>query len=365
VEINVLDPGFQTAVFSIILVAAILLTSKKDKNPHEMNIDHTNQLKGIAILMVIFSHIGYFLDSNDKFLYPLSVAGGVGVNIFLFLSGFGLTISALKSHHSVLGFYWKRLSRIFLPMWLVLVIFLALDYFLLKITYSTDTITKLFLGFVPYADIYLSFNSPLWYFTLILFYYLIFPLTFWKKAPILSAAIILIISVFVLKQDLPVVPDVLKLYKLHFIAFPIGIVFAILQNSKYKLTSLIKGTNPILRYVLVIMLTVSIGYTAIHSGVGEKTSIEQSISLITMTSFILIILLIPLKSKLLMILGIYSYEIYLIQWPMLYRHDFLYKLLPAGIATAAYIVLFLIISFILKKIVDLIFTVRIPRNRQT
>jgi peptidoglycan/LPS O-acetylase OafA/YrhL len=361
--ISIPDPYFQTSVFSIILLLAVLITAQKDKKPHEMNIEHTNQLKGVAILMVIFSHIGYFLDSGRSFLYPLSVAGGVGVNIFLFLSGFGLTISALKSHHSILGFYWKRLSRIFLPMWLILVTFLTMDYFFLKIKYSQETLTHLFFGFVPYADIYLSFNSPLWYFTLILFYYLIFPLVFWKKAPILSAALILIISIFVLRQDLPVVPDVLKLYKLHFIAFPIGITFAILQNSKYRLTSLIKGVNPFLRYVLVFFLVLSISYTAIHSGVGEKTTIEQSISLITMASFIFIVLLFPYHSKVLGIFGIYSYEIYLIQWPVLYRYDFLYKYFPAGIATVLYLIFFIGVSFLIKKAVDSIFSIRSRREK--
>lgn len=362
-QIDIVDPSFQTTIFSSVLLLAIILTGQKDKQPHEMNIEHTNQLKGVAILMVIFSHIGYFLDSGRSFLYPLSVAGGVGVNIFLFLSGFGLTISALKSHHSVLGFYWKRLSRIFLPMWVVLIAFLALDYFILKINYSRETLTYLFLGFVPYADIYLSFNSPLWYFTLILFYYLIFPLVFWKKAPILSAALILIISVFVLRQDLPVVPDVLKLYKLHFIAFPIGIIFAILQNSKYRLTNLIKGVNPLLRYVLVLFLVLSISYTAIHSGVGEKTTIEQSISLITMASFIFIVLLFPYHSKLLGIFGIFSYEIYLIQWPVLYRYDFLYKYFPAGIATVLYLIFFIGVSFVIKKAVDSIFSIRSRKEK--
>ena len=110
-EISVADPFLQTIIFAVPLFLAIFLTVRKDKNPNELSIDHTNELKGIAIMMVIFSHIGYFLDSKDAFLYPLSVAGGVGVNIFLFLSGYGLTISSLKSSLSVFGFYYKRRRR--------------------------------------------------------------------------------------------------------------------------------------------------------------------------------------------------------------------------------------------------------------
>ena len=66
-------------------------------------------------MMVIFSHIGYFLDAGKQFTYPWSVAGGVGVDIFLFLSGFGLTMSALKTDLGIFQFYIKRLPRIYLP----------------------------------------------------------------------------------------------------------------------------------------------------------------------------------------------------------------------------------------------------------
>lgn len=355
--IDIPDPFLQTLIFAIPLALAILITTRKDSSPHELNIDHTNQLKGIAIMMVLFSHIGYFLDSGKSFLYPLSVAGGVGVNIFLLLSGYGLTISELKHHHNPLMFYLKRLKRVFLPMWIILIFFLLLDYFLLNISYPVRTIFYTAIGFIPDADIYTVFNSPLWYFTLILFYYLIFPLVFWRKMPIFSAALIFIISVLILKYiKLPVVEDVFKLYKLHFIAFPLGVSFAILQTSKYKITNLIKGVNPILRYILVGLLVWSVSYTAIHSGVGEKTTIEQSISLVTMASFIFIILLLPFKSHFLILLGIYSYEIYLIQWPLLYRHDFLYRYLPAGIATILYFVIFIAMSFCIQKGVNLLLT---------
>ena len=99
--INVADPIFQTGIFTLALVIAIFATIKREGKPYELSVDHTNQLKGIAIMMVIFSHIGYFLDSGKAFLYPWSVAGGVGVNIFLFLSGYGLTISSFKSHFAL------------------------------------------------------------------------------------------------------------------------------------------------------------------------------------------------------------------------------------------------------------------------
>jgi len=310
-------------------------------------------------MMVIFSHIGYFLDAGNRFLYPLSVAGGVGVNIFLFLSGYGLTISELKYHHNPIKFYLKRLKRVFLPMWIVLIFFLLLDIFLLNINYPFKTLFYLAVGFVPDADIYTTFNSPLWYFTFILFYYLIFPLVFWRKAPVLSAAMMLIVSYLILKYiELPVVEDVLKLYKIHYVAFPLGMLFASWQNSTYKFTDIVKKINPVFRYVLVASLFWIISYTSIHSGIGETLRKEHILSLVTMGAFVLLILLIPIKSKFLIFLGVYSYEIYLIQWPLLYRYDFLYKYFPAGIATILYMIVFIAMSFCIQKGVNYILSSR-------
>ncbi len=360
--INVLDPFFQTALFLTFFVACTFLTIRKDPKPHEMTHSHTNELKGIAILMVIFCHIGYFLFSDHRFLYPVSVAGGVGVNIFLFLSGFGLTISEIRSEKPILQFYIKRLKNIFIPLWLVLIPILVLDTLILGKTYSLTTIIQSFLGFFPGADIYSALNSPLWYFTLILFYYLIFPLVFRKKTPLLSIALVFLLGFVMTSLKLPVPDDVLKLYKLHYLAFPLGMAFAYLDIRKYgawfknlllHLSSKTLATV-IFRIISIVLLLLIFGYTAIHSGVGGKVMTEQLISMITMTSLILVLLIKSYQSNLLITLGKYSYEIYLIQWPLMYRYDFIYKHTPAFLGTLIYIALFLAIGFILNKIAKLI-----------
>ena len=361
-QISVPDPILQTSIFILALVIAIFGSIKREEKPFELSIDHTNQIKGIAIMMVIFSHIGYFLDSGDKFLYPWSVAGGVGVNIFLFLSGYGLTVSSLKHTLNPLQFYWKRLSRIFLPMWIVLIFFLLLDYFLLNISYPAKTIFFIAIGFIRDADIYTVFNSPLWYFTLILFYYLVFPLVFIRKFPIVSVILIYLISVLVLRFELPVVEDIYKFYKIHIIAFPLGMAFALLQTSKFSITPLIKKLHIIIRYLIIAALLWVISYTAIHSGIGESLEAEKRISLITMSATILLFIFIPLKSKFLVWLGIFSYEIYLIQWPLLYRHDFLYQFFPAGVATILYFVVFIAMSFCIQKTVNYLLNMKLQKS---
>ncbi|OGC45548.1 hypothetical protein A2V49_01130 [candidate division WWE3 bacterium RBG_19FT_COMBO_34_6] len=365
-HINILDPVFQTALFISFLIAATVFTAYKDLGPHEMNHSHTNELKGVAILMVIFSHIGYFLFSDHRFLFPLSVAGGVGVNIFLFLSGFGITSSELKHNKLLLHFYIKRLRNIFIPMWIVLISILILDFFILGKFYTINTIVQSILGFFPNSDIDLAINSPLWYFTLVLFYYLIFPLVFWRKKPIISIVIVLLLGYFVTSIKLPFTKDVLKLYQLHYLAFPLGMVFANLDKGKIGVrinNKLLKiSSNPIiiffLRYFLIFLLFLFFCYTALNSGVGEKIMTEQLLSLCTVLSLVLILLIKDIQSGILVILGKYSYEIYLIQWPFMYRHDFIYKYTPPFLGTLIYIALFLIIGLILNRIVKFIIRAR-------
>jgi len=50
--------------------------------------------------MVVFGHIGYFLAKTQVFCFRFNLRR-VGVNLFLILSGFGLTLSALKKDLSV------------------------------------------------------------------------------------------------------------------------------------------------------------------------------------------------------------------------------------------------------------------------
>ncbi|MEK7595354.1 MAG: acyltransferase [Patescibacteria group bacterium] len=339
-------------------MALVIFSAKKDLKPHDMNHSHTNELKGVAILMVLFSHIGYFLFSDHTFLYPLSVAGGVGVNIFLFLSGFGLTSSEIKSNKPILHFYFKRLRNIFIPMWLTLTSVLLLDAHILNKTYSLHTILQGVLGFFPNSDIDSAINSPLWYFTLILFYYLIFPLAYIRNKPYLSSLIILLTGFLITRLDLPVSKDVLKLYQLHYLAFPLGMAFAnayqkkqIIKLKDYVVKHTSSWVVSYISYFLILILSFLFAYTAIHSNIGKSVFAEQITSMFTMLSLVLIFLIKDVQSDLLIILGKYSYEIYLIQWPLLYRFDLIYNHTPAFLGTFLYILFFFVIGFVLNKFV--------------
>lgn len=87
------NPVQSTVIFSIFFILIFLFTLRLRKNETTVQLVHTQELKGLAILAVIFSHIGYFLANDDRFLFPFSIIAGVGLNLFLFLSGYGLFVS--------------------------------------------------------------------------------------------------------------------------------------------------------------------------------------------------------------------------------------------------------------------------------
>ncbi|OGE18704.1 hypothetical protein A2967_02070 [Candidatus Daviesbacteria bacterium RIFCSPLOWO2_01_FULL_41_32] len=342
--IKVADPAFQTILFSVIFLCLMLISFRRLRSNNFFSKEVTNQLKGLAIFAVVFSHISLFLFYEPKFLYPYNVLAGVGVNLFLFLSGFGLTVSYLKSPLSPVDFYKKRLSKLFIPLWIVITAVLLIDFLALGRTYPLSEIIHAFLGFYPRADVSINLDSPLWYFSLIFFYYLLFPLTFFKKIPLLSPFLVLCVTLLVLNLKLPVHPDVIKLYKLHTLAFPLGMLFGLtVQKINLKL-------NSALKLLALLMALFVFLYTALHSGVGEDPKIEQTISLITTLSLVVIFSLSKFDFKLLSLFGIYSYEIYLLHWPVLSRFN-LFSGLPPFLVVTLNLGLIFLLGYGIQKVV--------------
>ena len=256
-----------------------------------------------------------------------------------------------------------RLLKLFVPFWLSLVLFLSLDFFILKITYSWQYIVRAFFGLFTSVDLYRDLNSPLWYFTLILFYYLLFPLLFYKKSPWISAVIIYMVSLLILSRNIALISWVAPFYTLHIVAFPLGILAGWLLyklHPQHKINTnayyiwLKKYFFKIGYYALMVLLVVFICYFSYYFGGQANPSREQLVSLIIMSAIIVLFLMKKIEFRLLQMFGIYSYEIYLLHWPILYRYDFMYKYFPAWLATALYLVFFIGISWVFKKIYNII-----------
>ena len=95
------------------------LWNRKNWRPHndtrlDLIVTYRNHLMGIAILLVLLWHIIcvhpiYSLNP----LYLLNQIGYLGVDIFVFLSGFGLTCGYLNRQLNLKRYYYRRILRKF------------------------------------------------------------------------------------------------------------------------------------------------------------------------------------------------------------------------------------------------------------
>lgn len=113
-----------------------------------------NYIMGIAMVMVILFHCGFF---------PFGYFGYWGVDIFLFVSGFGIYFS-LSKNESLLNFYLKRLVRI-MPAAIICGAVFQLTAF------SID-------WFNPINTLLALTGLDLWYIRTILLFYLVSPFIF-------------------------------------------------------------------------------------------------------------------------------------------------------------------------------------------
>ncbi|TSD06266.1 MAG: hypothetical protein Greene07147_125 [Parcubacteria group bacterium Greene0714_7] len=351
--IDILNSVSSTYIFAIVLFVGLLFSSKKKESAELLPPMLSQELKGFAMLAIILAHIGYFLVSDHRFLFPLSIFAGVGVDLFLFLSGFGLAVSALKNKLLPKAFYLRHLPKLYVPFWIVLSVFFVADFLLLNNSYSWSYILQSFVGFFPHANLFTDINSPLWYLTFILFFYLIFPILFFKQRPLLSALLIYGAVQGVMYAHLSILKNVEHLYVLHTIAFPLGVAVAGLYQRYPKEREYVEGhIKKMSTWILIpimIFLAGIFSYFAYFSGVGTPT--QQYISLLLTALLLILFILKPFRVGLLYLLGIYSYELYLIHWPLMSRYDILYQNLPAWLATALYIPLLLGLSWLLHKAV--------------
>lgn len=346
-QITVLDPKFQTLLFGALFLAALLLSTRRVKREEPFPPSLTNDLKGFAILTVVFGHIGYVLSRQTEFLFPLSIMAGVGVNVFLFLSGLGLTLSQEKGGLRPMAFYKHRLTTIMIPLWITLVVFYALDFFWLQKTYPAASVVQSVFGVYPRAVMFEHVNAPLWYLSLILSYYLFFPFLYRKSRPYLSALLVLIVNLLCIAAAFPFVGDTIWLYIIHCNAFPLGMLAAqaVKRLPKRPLSELVPRA---FRIPMALVLACAIAYMATHAGLVEWY--EQPVSMLMTLSLVALFALLPFRSGLLALFGTYSYEIYLLHWPLLSRHDFLYRTLPSWIATATYLVALIALGWLLHRV---------------
>jgi peptidoglycan/LPS O-acetylase OafA/YrhL len=365
--ITLTDDIYQTNLIVIaILIAVVLFTFRRAKHTDLFPISVTQELKGLGILTVVFAHFAYMLVTNADFLFPLSIIAGVGVDLFLFMSGYGLTVGMLKKPLPILEFYKRRVIKIFIPFWVAIIIIFAADAIFLDKNYGVSYMIQSLLGWFPTANGSEDVNSPFWYITWMMMFYALFPLVFSTKRPWLSAIILAVIATLIGVYN-PLEMGDNWLHRLHTVAFSLGIVFAwALFETKDKENKLVKALKKfrneakVMPLVVIALMLAVVVYMSLHTTsshwptltaiLGKGFFVDQFTSIIIMFAFIVIFSLKKFDNKFLAIYGLYSFEVYLIHWPLIGRYDIFFNILPAWAAVVAWIISFILISWLLQKI---------------
>ncbi len=365
--ITLTDDIYQTNLIVIaVLIAVLLLTFKRSKHTDLFPISVTQELKGLGILTVVFAHFAYMLVTNADFLFPLSIIAGVGVDLFLFMSGYGLTVGMLKKPLPIFEFYKRRVIKIFIPFWVALILIFAANAIFLDIHYTVPYMIQSLLGWFPTAEGFDDVNSPFWYITWMMMFYVLFPLVFSTKRPWLSAIILAVIATLIGVYN-PLNMGDNWLHRLHTVAFSLGIVFAwVLFETKDKENKFVahlkefRNKAEIMPYVIIALMLGVVVYMSLHTTanhwptltaiLGKGYFVDQLTSIILMFAFIVIFSLKKFDNKFLSIYGLYSFEVYLIHWPLIGRYDIFFDYLPSWAAVIAWLVTFIVVSWLLQKI---------------
>lgn len=148
-------------------------------------------IKGIAICMMLIHHL--FLEHREYGIIPFKLAliCKVCVAIFVFLSGYGLTIQFSKFNatnfkekiKTSIRFLFRRYKKFYLNYWPIFLITVSLGYFFfgrsLQDAYGSDTniLKSLVMDFFGLMQMQ-SYNVTWWFNRLILTLYLLFPILF-------------------------------------------------------------------------------------------------------------------------------------------------------------------------------------------
>lgn len=131
-------------------------------------------MKLIAAVLVALSHYSTVIVinnhwSDDSILRFMCQGGYIGVAIFFYLSGYGLMESESKRHLSLLEFVKRRLSKVYMPVLMVSLMWIPIYY--LFVNKSMDTVSVVQ---VIYDILWGGKDAVLWFIKILFFMYGVF-----------------------------------------------------------------------------------------------------------------------------------------------------------------------------------------------
>lgn len=203
---------------SILLLTAFLLAMltmlrQTDKmtgggdNTCLLNRDFTNSLRGVAMLFIIIGHI-----SGTMHTVVFSPIAGIGVTLFLFVSGYGLNCSF--KNQGLKNFWKKKVKRVLIPYFFVIVVLRYFRYDFQPVDFLLDI---------------LGLDTTYWFVEFIVYWYIIFYVTsrWLKKYRIVAMTVVAVFMFFFLESGLE---------KNQVFSFVIGVMASVYYERVYSIT---------------------------------------------------------------------------------------------------------------------------------
>lgn len=209
---------------------------------------YTNTAKGIAILVLLFHHLGLNQELNifkdSPLLTNIAEQGKVCVSIFLILSGYGLNCSINKKNindiKGMIKFTGLHLIKMMKDYWYIFIIFISwgklAGYKSLGLYGNgSEKLKHLIIDFLGLADFCHTptYNETWWFMSLIIILYIIFPIF---KIILNRSAIALLLILIIFKWFQ--IFNIYAMFNYYAFLFGLGMVF-----SEFNLFDKIRNLN--------------------------------------------------------------------------------------------------------------------------
>lgn len=318
-----------------------------------LSLKDTNVLKGIGLLLLLCHHLFYVqkglyddihLAGDHYLVQEIGIWCKLCVAIFVFLSGYGLTIGTTKTQgiKDVKRFYWHRFTKLLMNYWFIWLIFVPISVFIFGRTFSdayeSHLIPKFFLDFIGIINCFgwYGYNATWWFYSCIIVLYIAFPFLYKLMEKNLWLLIALAVAIFFLPihQTAGI--------RIYFPTFIMGMVYCRYNRS-------LNITPPIWLFLLFAVLAV------------ERIIAKDTILFDALLATILIIsyksISLPnIISKPLEFCGKHSMNIFLFHTFIYYYwfQDFIYSSRNPIIIYVLLLAICLVISFVLEYIKKII-----------
>lgn len=196
--------------FVVIFILLVFIIRKKTTRDKPLSFLQTNQIRGLAITLIIINHICYYTDPAPSLYVIWSEAGMIGVAIFLIISGYGLCISLETK--GINSFFTNRISKILIPLILALSLLQSL-YLILTPNSGTILLALPKILFSMY-----TLDQKTWFIIFILFWYCLLYLTYrFQLSNKQRLLFLLLVSLIIIS-----LPQSTSLVKANALSFPYG-----------------------------------------------------------------------------------------------------------------------------------------------